>query len=171
MASLNISAVEQQDAVDPLAFRSAMSAVCTPVTVVTAFEAGRPHGTTVSAFASLSMNPAMVVVALDHTSDLLTIIRSSQRFGVNVLAQSQAALALAFAVKGTDKFAGVAWSSVAGLPRIAATTCWFACTAENIIDGGDHVLVTGMVTDIAEHASAPLTYHRRMFGTHSGGTT
>ncbi len=48
------------------AFRDVMAGVCTPVTVVTALDGDRPHGTTVSAFASLSMAPPMVLVALDR---------------------------------------------------------------------------------------------------------
>ncbi len=56
-------------------FRDAMATVCTPVAVVTAMDGERPHGTTVSAFASLSVDPPMVLVALDARSDLLTLVR------------------------------------------------------------------------------------------------
>ena len=66
-------------------FREVMAGVATPVTVVTAMSDGPPHGTTVSAFASLSMNPPMVLVSLDRGSELLSLIQESRRFGVNVL--------------------------------------------------------------------------------------
>lgn len=82
------------------AFREVMSGVATPVSVVTAMDDGRPHGTTVSAFSSLSMQPPMVLVALDRRSELLGLITSSLRFGINVLGGGQSALALAFARKG-----------------------------------------------------------------------
>jgi flavin reductase (DIM6/NTAB) family NADH-FMN oxidoreductase RutF len=66
-------------------FREVMAGVATPVTVVTAMSDGLPHGTTVSAFASLSMNPPMVLVSLDRGSELLSLIQESRRFGVSVL--------------------------------------------------------------------------------------
>lgn len=86
------------------AFRHVMAGVCTPVSVVTALDGDRPHGTTVSAFASLSMEPPMVLVALDRKSDLLALVRGSGLFGVNVLGSEQSALATRFARKGIAKF-------------------------------------------------------------------
>jgi len=81
------------------AFRAAMASVCTPVSVVTTLADGLPHGTTVSAFVSLSMQPPMVLVSLDLGSDLLALIRQTGRFGLNVLSSSQTGLALNFAVR------------------------------------------------------------------------
>ncbi|MCK8673627.1 flavin reductase family protein [Rhodococcus sp. HM1] len=148
-------------------FRDVMAGVCTPVTVVTALDGDRPHGTTVSAFASLSMDPPMVLVALDRGSDLLTVVRGQGRFGVNILGHGQDSLALTFARKGPDKFAAVAWSLSAGTPRITGTPGWLACTVSDLVDGGDHVVVLGHVTEADRHDHPPLTYHRRTFGTHS----
>jgi flavin reductase (DIM6/NTAB) family NADH-FMN oxidoreductase RutF len=98
-------------------FRAVMAGVPTPVSVVTTLTDGRrPHGTTVSAFASLSMNPPMVLVSLDRGSDLLARLTIGTVFGVNVLGREQAALALDFARKGADKFTGVDWVDDAGAP-------------------------------------------------------
>src|SRR3954468_2305400 len=98
-------------------FREVMAGVCTPVAVVTAMSDGLPHGTTVSAFASLSMNPPMVLVSLDRGSELLSLIQQSRRFGVNVLGSTQSALALTFARKGgVGKFADVPWDVDHDLP-------------------------------------------------------
>ncbi|RZB16065.1 flavin reductase [Streptomyces sp. F001] len=88
------------------AFRDAMATVASPVAVVTAMNGRRPHGTTVSAFASLSLTPPMVMVSLDTRSHLLAIIRRTGRFGLNVLGTHQAELAAAFAHSGPDKFQG-----------------------------------------------------------------
>ncbi|EME66775.1 MULTISPECIES: flavin reductase family protein [Rhodococcus] len=148
-------------------FRDVMASVCTPVTVVTALDGARPHGTTVSAFASLSLDPPMVLVALDRGSDLLTVVRSGGRFGVNVLGHGQDALALTFARKGTDKFDGVDWSLSAGVPRVDAAPGWLACRVADLVDGGDHVVVLGHVEAAARVDHPPLTYHQRTFGTHS----
>jgi flavin reductase (DIM6/NTAB) family NADH-FMN oxidoreductase RutF len=76
----------------------------------------------VSAFASLSMKPPMVLVALDRASNLLALVRESRRFGVNVLGSAQSALALTFAKKGgVGKFQGVHWELDHGLPRLPRT--------------------------------------------------
>lgn len=149
------------------AFREVMAGVCTPVCVVTALSDGRPHGTTVSAFASLSLRPPMVLVALDRESDLLALIRASHRFGVNVLGSSQAPLASVFARKGRDKFAGVAWRPDHGLPRLEGAIGWLACDVGSVVPGGDHIVALGYVRVAERSAGAPLTYHQRRYGTHA----
>jgi flavin reductase (DIM6/NTAB) family NADH-FMN oxidoreductase RutF len=148
-------------------FLDVMAEVCTPVTVVTTALDGVPHGTTVSAFASLSLRPPMVVIALDRGSELLAKVSLTRRFGVNVLAATQDALALRFAGKGESKFAGVEWQDADGLPRLADAIGWLSCRAESFLEGGDHVLVPGVVEAASAVPAAPLAYHRRVFGTHS----
>lgn len=149
-------------------FREVMAEVATPVAVVTSLGGGLPYGTTVSAFASLSMNPPMVLVSLDRGSDLLAVVRETGRFGLNVLGASQSALALAFAKKGgTGKFSGVRWEVDSGLPRIPGAPGWLACEVESLVDGGDHVVALGTVVAADTVAAPPLTYHARVFGTHT----
>lgn len=153
---------------DPAAvFRDVMAGVCTPVAVVTAMDGERPHGTTVSAFASLSLAPPMVLVSLAESSDLLAVVRRTRRFGVNVLGSSQAGLAARFATKGASKFDEVAWSADHGLPRLVGAPGWLACEATELVVGGDHVVALGTVLGAATAEEPPLTYHRRIFGTHS----
>ena len=96
----------QQDGDLIARFRDAMATVCTPVAVVTAMDGHRPHGTTVSAFASLSMTPPSLLVSLDRGSELLGLVLGSGFFGMNVLGSSQSGLAGKFARKGADKFDG-----------------------------------------------------------------
>ncbi len=150
------------------AFRHAMSAVCSPVSVVTALDGDSPYGTTVSAFNSLSMTPPMVLISLDRGSSLLGVLGSSPAFGLNVLSAEQDDLARRFASKlGPDKFTGVDWSMVAGVPALPGTIGFVACRVAQFVDAGDHILVLGEV-EVAEHADvAPLTYHQRTFGTHA----
>ena len=149
-------------------FREVMAGVATPVSVVTALADGRPHGTTVSAFASLSMNPPMVLVALDRGSELLARVRQCGRFGVNVLGATQSALALTFAKKGgTGKFDGVHWELHDDLPRLPGAPGWLACDVAALVDGGDHVLALGTVVAAETLDGRPLTYHGRAFGTHT----
>jgi flavin reductase (DIM6/NTAB) family NADH-FMN oxidoreductase RutF len=149
-------------------FREVMAGVATPVSVVTSMADGLPHGTTVSAFASLSMAPPMVLVSLDRGSDLLALVRESGRFGVNVLGSTQSALALAFARKGgTGKFQGVRWEIDHDLPRLPGAPGWLACDVASLVEGGDHVVALGTVVAAETLDGLPLTYHGRVFGTHA----
>ena len=151
--------------VDPAIFRQALGAVCAPVAVVTSFYDARPHGTTVSAFCSLSLDPPLVLVALDRGSELLRMIRRAQRYGINVLAHGQEAIATRFARKGVRKFDGVAWELDTDLPRLEHTASWIACRLHEIVEGGDHVIAVGFVEHAEAGAAAPLLYRQRVFGT------
>ena len=160
---------EHGSLVDPAAFRAVMGEVATAVTVVTAMDGSRPHGTTVSAFSSLSLDPPLVLVSLDRGSQLLEVITAAGRFGVNVLSGGQAALAARFATRGPDKFDGVGWRSDGMSPRLEGVAGFLDCEVTAILDGGDHVIVQGLVRGAeveARHGQPPLTYHRRAFGTH-----
>ena len=149
-------------------FKDVMAHVATPVAVVTSMDGGLPFGTTVSAFTSLSMTPPMVLVSLDRGSETLELITASKKFGLNVLGSDQQGTALKFAKKGgIGKFHGVRWDVDHELPRITGAAGWIACHGAQFVDGGDHVVVLGNVVAAENNYSEPLTYHRRVFGTHS----
>lgn len=149
-------------------FRDAMASVCTPVSVVTTVREGQPHGTTVSAFASLSMDPPMVLVSLDRGSELLLKLRETGRFGLNVLGSGQYELARIFARKGgAAEFDGVPWWTEAGVARLPDVGGFLACDVVRMVPGGDHVVVLGLVRAAEAVAGPPLTYFARSFGTHA----
>jgi flavin reductase (DIM6/NTAB) family NADH-FMN oxidoreductase RutF len=148
-------------------FRDVMAGVCSPVSVVTACVRGRPHGTTVSAFASLSMDPPMVLVSLDRASRILTLIRQTGIFGLNVLTSGQSALAVRFARKEPEEFGGLDWSAVGGVPRLPGTSGFLLCEVSDYVPGGDHMILLGLVRVAEAVEAAPLTYHGRAFGTHT----
>ena len=108
------------------AFRDLMAAVCAQVTIVTAAEDG-PFGTTVSAFASLSLRPPMITVALDRGSRLLEPVLRTRRFGVNVLGQGQEETARLFAQRSANRFAAADWHYDHGLPRLSGAPAWLVC--------------------------------------------
>jgi flavin reductase (DIM6/NTAB) family NADH-FMN oxidoreductase RutF len=149
-------------------FRSIMGEVCAQVTVVTTATEAGAHGTTVTAFCSLSLDPPMVCVALDRGSRLLAAVHDSRRIGINLLAQGHDALATRFASKGDDKFAGTAWALDDGLPRLDGDAGWIVGEVLEFIDGGDHVVLFCLVTAVDTAGLRPLVYSRRTFGTHSG---
>ena len=152
--------------VEAQAFREAMASVCTPVAVVTSYHADRPHGTTVSAFCSLSLSPPLVLVSLDRTSDLLAMIQEAGVYGVNVLTHGQEEIATGFARKGADKFErDVRWELDRGLPRIEGVACWLACRLEHLLEGGDHMIAVGRIEHAETVHADPLLYRRRAYGT------
>jgi len=148
------------------AFRTAMGHVAGPVSVVTTLAAGTPAGTTVSAFVSLSMEPPMLLVSLMRGSHLLSLLSVGASFGVNVLGAHQADLATQFTGSHDERFTGVEWHLAEGAPRLAGAHAWVGLRVARLVPAGDHVLVLGDVVSADADGEAPLTYHRRSFGTH-----
>lgn len=157
--------------VDRETFLELMSGVCAPVTVITAMTGdGCPHGSTVSSFASLSLDPPLVTFALDRGSELLGHLQPGGRVGVNILSAHQQELASTFAQKRNEagsKFDDVTWALCGGLPYLPESAGWTAGSVERHVDGGDHVLLIVLVEEAESTAMAPLVYAQRVFGTHS----
>jgi flavin reductase (DIM6/NTAB) family NADH-FMN oxidoreductase RutF len=149
-------------AVSPDEFRDALSAYATGVTVVTAVGPQGPSGATANAVTSLSLDPPMMLACLDRGSRTLTSVRAQGRFGVNALAAGQADLARRFSVKHpeAEKWGGVEWSESEQLPRLAGALLWVACELRDLIDGGDHLILTGNVIEADARDGHPLLFHR-----------
>ena len=144
-------------------FRETLSRVPTAVTIVTTLKDSHPHGTTVSAFCSLSAEPPLVMVALDRSSDLLQLLQEVGRFAVNLLAAGQEEVGRACARKGPGKLADVPWRDEGGLPRLERAAAFLSCDVEQVVPGGDHLVVIGRVTACDTDEFQPLVYHRRRF--------
>lgn len=144
-------------------FREAMAAVPTAVTIVAAVGEEGAAGATANAVSSLSLDPPLMLVCLDRGSRTLAAVRSSGRFSVNILAAGDERLAHGFASKAphAEKWAGVDWEEAEGMPRIDRVHTWIGCELRDLLDGGDHVIVTGAVLDLAvNEVAAPLVFHR-----------
>ena len=146
----------------PEEFRAALSAYATGVTVVTAVGSDSPSGATANAVTSLSLEPPMMLACLDRGSRTLASVRAQGRFGVNALAAGQEELARRFAAKGPEpaKWEGVEWSERLGLPRLGGALMWVACELRDLIDGGDHLILTGNVLEAESREGQPLLFHR-----------
>lgn len=147
-----------------------MSQLAAAVAIVTTGTAAEPHGTTVSAFMSLSLEPPMVLVSLDRKSSLLAQLAEGSSIGINVLSTEQNVLARRFADKTLDRFAGVQWAMADGAPQLAGDHTWVAGTVARIIPAGDHFLVLVDVDAAEVNANCPLLYWQREFGTHGAIT-
>lgn len=146
-------------------FRDVAGYFTTGVTVITTVSGDMPAGTTASAVASLSMDPPMMLVCLNRTSATHDLVVESGVFGVNIMAQDQNGTAMAFARKGTDKFAGIAWSPAPnGVPMIDGSLATIACRVVETATGGTHTVFMGEVIDASTHPGQPLTYYRGIFG-------
>jgi flavin reductase (DIM6/NTAB) family NADH-FMN oxidoreductase RutF len=148
--------------ISPEQFREALAAYATGVTVVTAIGANGPSGATANAVTSLSLDPPMMLACLDHGSRTLTSVRAQGRFGVNALAAGQYELARRFAAKDAEavKWEGVEWSEHEQLPRLTGALMWVACELRDLIDGGDHLILTGNVIEADSREGQPLLFHR-----------
>jgi flavin reductase (DIM6/NTAB) family NADH-FMN oxidoreductase RutF len=149
-------------ALSPEEFRAALSAYATGVTVVTAVGPGGPSGATANAVTSLSLEPPMMLACLDRGSRTLTSVRAQGRFGVNALAAGQEDLARRFSAKDPEpaKWEGVEWSERLELPWLTGALVWVACELRDLIDGGDHLILTGNVLDADSREGKPLLFHR-----------
>ncbi len=154
-------------------FRDVLGRFATGVTVVTAFEGGVPVGFTCQAFASLSLEPPMIVLAPSKTSTSWPRMIEAGAFCVNILTDEQQSLSEAFAIRGadkTDKFEGIPWHvGSAGTPVLDGSLAWVECALEDVHDAGDHELVTGRVLELGVGEGNPLVFYRSAYGTF--GTT
>jgi flavin reductase (DIM6/NTAB) family NADH-FMN oxidoreductase RutF len=154
---------------DSETFRKVMGHFATGVTVVTTFDdAGRPAGITVNALTSVSLEPPLIVVALDRRRFITPIVHAAGRFAISILGEHQQALSDCFAgapvTPGRDAFCGAAWQpGVTGLPLLAGAITTLECTVVGTHPVGDHDLFIGQVEALAsdEHDPRPLLYYRR----------
>src|SRR6202044_1222266 len=152
--------------IDPRDFRNALGTYATGVTIITAMTAdGKPYGLTCNSFASVSLNPPLVLWSLGMFSQGLPIFQNASHFAVNVLGASQQALATTFAKSTIDRFAGVDWKPGLGnAPLLAGSVACFQCRAANRYYGGDHVIFLGTVEAYAYNKQEPLLFLGGGFG-------
>jgi flavin reductase (DIM6/NTAB) family NADH-FMN oxidoreductase RutF len=151
-------------------FRRVLGHFVTGVTVVTALDGERPFGITVNALSSVSLDPPLVMVALDRRRFLTPIVRSAGRYAVNILSEDQQALSDCFAgapvEPGREAFCGAAWhAGETGLPLLDGAIATLECTVVQTFSAGDHDLFIGRVDTLANeaHHAMPLLYYRRQY--------
>src|SRR3981081_2116462 len=152
--------------IDPRDFRNALGTFATGVTIITAAgTGGKAYGFTCNSFASVSLNPPLVLWSLGMFSQALSIFQNASHFAVNVLGKSQQALATKFAKSSQDKFTGVEWTPGLGnAPLLADSVANFQCRAANRYYGGDHVIFLGAVEAYAYNRKDPLLFARGAYG-------
>lgn len=142
--------------------RNALGAFATGVTVITAQDPlGRPLGMTVNSFSAISLRPPLILWCLSKQNTGAAVFQAAKRFTVNVLALEQLALSRQFARSGADKFANVPLrTGTNGVPQLSGCVAWFECEAETQHEGGDHLIIVGLVTRYEYAPGAPLLFSR-----------
>lgn len=160
-------------ATDSVLFRETLGHYPTGVAVVTAVaEDGHPAGMVVGTFSSVSLDPPMVAFFPAANSRSWSQLRTARAFCVNVLAADQEPLCRRFATGGADKFDGVRWRpGPLGSPILEDAVSWIECTFQDIREAGDHLVVLGLVHDLAvERSTLPLLFFQGGYGRFSPGS-
>ncbi len=147
------------------AFRAAMGRFASGVTVVTTRRDDSLHGTTVSALSSVSLDPPQLLACLNQRSLTGQTIAATGWFAVNILAATQQDLALRFAAREGEKFAGLRWHPGAnGMPLLDDTLASLECRVVSQAIAGTHYIFVGGVVTAATREGSPLAYFRGQFG-------
>jgi 3-hydroxy-9,10-secoandrosta-1,3,5(10)-triene-9,17-dione monooxygenase reductase component len=162
MPITNMTAAIATPAHDTRLLRQALGSFATGVTIVTTRDrAGNDVGLTVNSFNSVSLEPALVLWSLAHSSqNLLAAFNESGYFAVHILAAEQEALSNLFASRGADKFAGLTLTRGAGgVPLLEGCAARFECRTAQRIAGGDHEIYIGEVLAFENCQRPPLLFH------------
>lgn len=140
------------------------------VTVVTTWVGGRAYGMTVSSFTSVSMNPPLVLMAIDRSSNSYKAFKEAKTYAIHILSSSQALLSEVFAgrVKKQDKFEDINYDEgPERVPILRDTFAYLVCRRYRIHEAGDHDLILCEVLDVAIKNSdfKPLIYRNRSYTT------
>lgn len=144
-------------------FRRALRGFPSGVTLVTIRAEEAIHGLTVSAFASVSPEPPLVAVIIDHKHNAYEMLETEGAvFAVNILREEQMELSNRFAwVKDTDRFHEGSWTTAAtGAPILEDALTWLDCTIYGRHEAGTHTIYVGEVQAVggAEDGAPPLVY-------------
>jgi flavin reductase (DIM6/NTAB) family NADH-FMN oxidoreductase RutF len=156
---------ERAAAAPTSAFTDAASRFASGVTIAAAAHQGLHHAITATAFASLSVEPPLVLLALDRAGQLLGLVRGSGAVGLSVLAADQEAIGRRASVRGrrlqSMVDAAPTTTAVTGAPLLLGALAWFDCEVESISEHGDHAVIVGRVVAVGARDGDPLVYFRR----------
>ncbi|HEY7346357.1 MAG TPA: flavin reductase family protein [Gaiella sp.] len=150
---------------------AAMTSLASGVVVVTGRHEGRPWGMTVTAFASVSVEPPTVLVSLGSRTVSAGAIAATGAFGVSILTRDQLDVAEYGARSGAPKFLDTLverGERASASPAIANALAHFDCTVVDAVDVADHTVFFGDVRAVRSgRCGEPLVYHGRGYGSFS----
>lgn len=149
------------------AYRNALRSFPSGVTIVAIRAGEKVHGLTVSAFASISVEPPLIAIVIDHKHQAFPLLETAGAvFSVNVLGEDQVELSNRFAwTKDEDRFQEGDWQKApTGAPILAAALAWLDCTVHGRLEAGSHTIYVGEVQAaslVADPLRLPLVYWNR----------
>jgi len=150
----------------PSEFRKAMGAFATGVTIVTVDLDGEVHGMTANAFASVSLDPLLVLVCVDSATRTHAHLHAKKRFGINVLREDQRAISEYYARperthERAEAEAGASFERTGhGTPMLRGSLAYLECRLHSAQDAGDHTIFIAEVEDVEVHEGLPLLFFR-----------
>ena len=148
--------------IDSDTFRSVLGRFATGITIVTARdEEGHDHGMTISAFCSLSLDPPMVLVCVDHAASMHGLLLAHPRFGISILSSDQEEYSRRFAAEEFDRFDGIAYTrGESGVVLLQDALAHLECGVVQHYDAGDHTIFVAEVHQAHPSDGRPLLYYR-----------
>lgn len=150
---------------DKAAFRHTMGRFASGVTIMTTTASGRMHGMTVSAFASQSLDPLLILVSVERSTEMHKLVLASRAFAINILGERSEATARFFAdnarLEGPEFVEGAYQLGVSGAPLLNEAIAYLEATVHSTLQAGDHSIIVGQVTALEVRQDAqPLIYYR-----------
>jgi flavin reductase (DIM6/NTAB) family NADH-FMN oxidoreductase RutF len=148
--------------VDPSAFRAVLGRFASGVTVVTTRdENGRDAGMTVSAFASVSLDPPLVLMCIDHAASMYITLSKCTHFVANILSEGQEAIARRFSESDPNRFEGIGYETgQTGGAILFEVLGYIECEVVARHEAGDHTIIVGRVDVATSNEGKPLLYYR-----------
>ena len=151
-------------AVQPQEYRDAVRHFASGVTIITVGSDQELHGMTASSFASVSLDPPLILVSLDKGSRTNEMIQAGGSFAVNILARHQEDVARAFARSGDKTFDELPHTlGPLGAPLLEGALAWLECRTTQVADGGDHDILVAEVLATGGTEGLPLVYYDRSY--------
>ena len=147
--------------IPPHEFRQTLGRWASGVTIVTVASEGESRGMTASAFLSVSLEPPLILVCVDHKAHMHEALSRAERFGVSVLSAAQRDLSNHFARRGGEL--EVPWVDFEGLPLIGGAIAQLVCRKVEGHAAGDHTLFVGEVEYSRYTDDDPLLYFRGQY--------
>jgi flavin reductase (DIM6/NTAB) family NADH-FMN oxidoreductase RutF len=152
------------------AFREALGRFATGVTVVTCPTGTGPLGITANSFASVSLDPPLVLWSPAKMSSRYPFYVAAEHFAIHVIGQDQAEVAQAFAKRG-DAFDAFDWEEGArSVPLLNGCLSRFECATQAVHDAGDHAIVVARVTRVTTREGDPLIFSAGRYGGFAGAS-
>jgi flavin reductase (DIM6/NTAB) family NADH-FMN oxidoreductase RutF len=149
-------------AVDADTFRSVLGRFASGVTVVTTLaKDGDDQGMTVSSFCSLSLDPPLVLLCIDRDAAMYDSLGAASHFIVQILAESQEAIARRFSGPDPNRFEGIGYVRGArGIAILDDILAYIECRRVDSHEAGDHRIYVGEVEEAVTHEGRPLLRYR-----------